>query len=182
MSCRLRIIRGVLQQWINASRSRVGLRPVSAHRATRSPLSAPSFPLVSSQFSHSLAALRYATDFRFYEWRRICAQWGPYGGTSIFRCSEWRHCVVLRGLSPLLRCIDCFVSETTSGAETRRFYRAVGAVGAGGGACNSRLPCLLFNYKYLVMLSNGRCRPYILVYNYKALQNSSSHKKTKRDF
>jgi len=50
-----------------------------------------------------------------------------------YRRSERSHCVVVRRLTSLLRCIDRVVSETISGAETRRVYRADGD---GFGACN----------------------------------------------
>ena len=54
-------------------------------------------------------------------------------------CSEWRHCVVARRLTPLLRRIGCVVSWTTAGAETTRVYRASVPV-AGSRACNPPLP------------------------------------------
>ena len=54
------------------------------------------------------------------------------------RCSEWRYCVVVRRLTPLLRGIGCDVSWTTASAETWRVHRERGA---GGGACNASSPC-----------------------------------------
>jgi len=56
-----------------------------------------------------------------------------------YRCSEWRHCVVVRRLTSLLRHIGCVVSETTASVKTGRVHRERGA---GGGACNAPLPCL----------------------------------------
>ena len=41
-----------------------------------------------------------------------------------YRCSEWRHCIALRKLTPLLRRIGCVVSERTAGTETRWVNRA----------------------------------------------------------
>jgi len=57
------------------------------------------------------------------------------------RCSEWRHCVVVRRITPLLRRIGwvMFHRRRTAGAETRRVHRARGG---GGGACSGPLLCL----------------------------------------
>jgi len=54
------------------------------------------------------------------------------------RYSDWRHCVVVRRLTPLLRRIGCILFYTIVGAETRRASRAGGD---GGGVCNAPLPC-----------------------------------------
>ena len=57
------------------------------------------------------------------------------------RCSGWRHCVVVRRLTPLLRRSGRVVSRTMTGAEKKRLRRARGAEGE---ACNAplTLPCL----------------------------------------
>ena len=57
------------------------------------------------------------------------------------RCSEWRHCVVVRRITPLLRRIGwvMFHRRRTAGAETRRVHRARGG---GGAACSGPLLCL----------------------------------------
>jgi len=68
----------------------------------------------------------------------IFAHRGPYGGMSIpLPRVTWRHRVVVRRITPLLRLIGCVVSQT-AGAETRRCHRARGA---GVAACNSPLLC-----------------------------------------
>ena len=57
-----------------------------------------------------------------------------------YRCSEQRHGVVVRRLTPLQRRIRCVVSWTTASAETRRVHRALGCRGRSV-QCNVPLPC-----------------------------------------
>ena len=38
----------------------------------------------------------------------------------LYHCDDWRHCVGVHRLTPLLRRIGCVVSWTTTGAETSR--------------------------------------------------------------
>ena len=52
-------------------------------------------------------------------------------------CNEWRHCVVVRRLTLLLRCGP--IRFVVSWTPTRRVHRARGV---GGGVCNAPLPCL----------------------------------------
>ena len=61
------------------------------------------------------------------------------------RCSEWRHCVVVRRKTPLLRRICSVVSYTTAGTETRR-VRLVRVPAAWTGTCNSLYSCLVAIY------------------------------------
>jgi len=44
--------------------------------------------------------------------------------TCRYRCSEWRHCVVVRRIGIGWLCVVCVVSWMTAGAETWRVHRA----------------------------------------------------------
>jgi len=64
-----------------------------------------------------LAALRYVVYFRFYGWRCISA-WTGHKDECWCGCSGWRHCVVVRRLTPLLRRVvdDETIVQWVSGA------------------------------------------------------------------
>ena len=67
------------------------------------------------------------------------------------RYSDWRHCVVVRRLTPLLRRIGCILFYTIVGAETRRASRA------GGDGAESVMHHCLVVWMSVLPLAAVRC-------------------------
>jgi len=84
-----------------------------------------------AQSSSGVVTIRYVSlvlciTSHLHTIRHVEASW--------WRCSERRHCIFVRRLTPLQRRNGCVVFWTMTGAETRRVHRARGV---GGGACNA---------------------------------------------
>jgi len=112
-----------------------------------------------------LAALRHVMYFRFYGWRDICAQWTIWRHTDRYRCSGWRHCVVVRRRR-------CCIVLVASCPRRRRRYIVLEMPAAGGGACNAPLPCYTW---FIGMMSFGRLISRFLLRNYNDKNHQDSY-------